>query len=223
MPSIWRDGGLVGKQLESTESASEWLKRSFDIFLSAFTIISLSPIMIIIATLMKILGNGPIFYAHERIGRHGRKFNCLKFRTMRVDGDRIFKNFLADNPAAEREWAATRKLKDDPRVFPFGRVLRKTSLDELPQLFNILKGEMSVVGPRPVTEPELDRYGSARAEYLSVRPGLTGLWQISGRNDVSYDERVSLDCWYIRNRSMLLDLKIIAITARIVFFQKGSY
>lgn len=223
MPSIWRDGSLIGKQVEPTGLFSERLKRVFDIISAAFTIISLSPILAVVAICVKISDRGPIFYTHERIGKNGCKFKCLKFRTMRLDGDRIFNKFLAENPAAEREWATTRKLKQDPRVFPFGGVLRRTSLDELPQLLNIVKGEMSVVGPRPVTEPELERYGSARAEYLSVRPGLTGLWQISGRNDVSYEERVSLDRWYVRNRNMLLDLKIIAVTARIVFFQKGSY
>jgi exopolysaccharide production protein ExoY len=199
------------------------LKRVFDVVAALAGLVALSPIMVMVAIYLSYSDRGPIFYAHERVGRGGRKFKCVKFRTMCVDADKMLEKHLAENPDALREWEATQKLKDDPRVFPFGRTLRRTSIDELPQLINILKGEMSVVGPRPVTEPELQRYGNGRFGYLSVRPGLTGLWQVSGRNDVSFDSRVALDLKYIRNWSMSLDAWIVILTFKVVFFQKGSY
>ena len=224
---MWRKNDLQTEQTERSTTANQsgWLalKRGVDVLLAASALIVLSPIMAIVAISIPLSDRGPLFFSHERIGRNGRKFNCLKFRTMCVNGDAILRKHLNDNLDAGREWAATQKLKCDPRVFPFGRTLRETSLDELPQLINILRGEMSIVGPRPVTDSELMRYGEGRSDYLSVRPGLTGLWQISGRNDVSYDERVSLDLRYIHNWSMFLDFRIVIATVRVVFFQKGSY
>lgn len=199
------------------------LKRCFDLLAAIAGIIVLSPLFGAIALAIRVRDPGPLLFPHVRIGRDGRKFSCLKFRTMVQNADAVLETHLRENPAAEREWRETRKLRDDPRVTPLGRALRKTSLDELPQLINVLRGEMSVVGPRPIVIAELSRYGAARKEYLSVRPGITGLWQISGRNDTSYAERVQLDAKYVRTRTFWLDCVIICRTVVVVFFQKGSY
>jgi len=198
-------------------------KRSFDITAAALALILFSPIFLMIAALVKFSDNGPIFYGHRRIGHNGRTFKCLKFRTMAVNGDEVLRNYLKANPQAAEEWRATRKLKFDPRVTVVGTVLRKLSLDELPQLLNILRGEMSVVGPRPVVDEELNLYDSFAAFYLSTRPGLTGLWQISGRNDVSYDTRIAFDTQYVQNWSLIGDVAIIVKTIPAVCMARGSY
>jgi exopolysaccharide production protein ExoY len=176
-----------------------------------------------IAALVKFSDHGPVLYGHRRIGHNGRTFKCLKFRTMAVNGDEVLRNYLRDNPQAAEEWRATRKLKNDPRVTVVGTVLRKLSLDELPQLLNILRGEMSVVGPRPVVDEELNLYDSFAAFYLRTRPGLTGLWQISGRNDVSYESRIAFDTQYVQNWSLLGDVSIIVRTIPAVCMARGSY
>ncbi|WP_117192106.1 sugar transferase [Rhizobium terrae] len=198
-------------------------KRSFDITSAALALILFSPIFLMIAALVKFSDNGPVFYGHRRIGHNGRIFKCLKFRTMAVNGDEILRNYLRDNPHAAEEWKATRKLRVDPRVTAIGTVLRKLSLDELPQLINILRGEMSVVGPRPVVDEELNLYDSFAAYYLSTRPGLTGLWQISGRNDVSYESRIAFDTHYVQNWSLVGDVMIIVRTIPAVCLARGSY
>lgn len=166
---------------------------------------------------------GPVLYGHRRIGRHGRVFRCLKFRTMVQDSDAVLARHLAASPEAAAEWAAARKLRADPRVTGIGARLRKASLDELPQLFNVLCGEMSLVGPRPIVTDEARHYGEALAAYLAVRPGVTGLWQISGRSDTSYAERVELDRAYVRGRTMALDLWILVRTVVVVLKGRGSY
>lgn len=199
------------------------VKRSFDVTSAALALILFSPIFLMIAALVKFSDNGPVFYGHSRIGHNGRIFKCLKFRTMAVNGDEILRNFLRDNPQAAEEWKATRKLKFDPRVTAIGTVLRKLSLDELPQIFNILRGEMSVVGPRPVVDEELKVYDSFAAFYLKTRPGLTGLWQISGRNDVSYESRIAFDTHYVQNWSLVGDVLIIVKTIPAVCLARGSY
>ncbi|AHK45817.1 exopolysaccharide production protein ExoY [Ensifer adhaerens OV14] len=173
--------------------------------------------------LVKFSDGGSVFYGHRRIGHNGRAFRCLKFRTMRADGDRLLQDYLRNNPAAYEEWRATRKLQDDPRVTIVGSVLRKLSLDELPQLINIIRGEMSIVGPRPVVEDELELYDAAAVFYLQSRPGLTGLWQISGRNDVSYAARVAFDTHYVQNWSLIRDFFIVVKTIPAVCFSRGSY
>lgn len=198
-------------------------KRTFDITAAALALILFSPIFLMIAALVKFSDNGPVFYGHRRIGHNGRSFRCLKFRTMAVNGDEILRNYLNANPQAAEEWRATRKLKVDPRVTVVGTVLRKLSLDELPQLINIMRGEMSVVGPRPVVDEELNLYDSFAAYYLRTRPGLTGLWQISGRNDVSYETRIAFDTQYVQNWSLLGDFAIIAKTIPAVCLARGSY
>ncbi|WVT77522.1 sugar transferase (plasmid) [Sinorhizobium chiapasense] len=198
-------------------------KRGFDIFVASLALVFLSPLFLMLVALVKFSDGGSVFYGHRRIGHNGKPFRCLKFRTMRADGDRILQEYLRNNPAAYEEWRATRKLQDDPRVTVVGSVLRKLSLDELPQLINILRGEMSIVGPRPVVQDELELYDSAAVYYLQSRPGLTGLWQISGRNDVSYAARVAFDTHYVQNWSLLSDFSIVVKTIPAVCFSRGSY
>jgi len=198
-------------------------KRVFDVVAAAAAIALLSPLFAMLALLVKWSDPGPVFYAHRRIGRNGNVFYCLKFRTMVVNGDEVLVRHFAENPKARDEWRATRKLQSDPRVTRIGQVLRKLSLDELPQVFNILMGHMSVVGPRPVVKDELEMYGPAADCYLRSRPGLTGLWQVSGRNDVSYGTRVAFDQHYVENWSFLSDIKIIVLTVPAILASRGSY
>ena len=199
------------------------LKRAFDVAGALVGLLLLGPLILLLAALVKFSDGGSAFYSHRRVGRNGEFFDCLKFRTMMADGERVLAAHLRRNPEARREWHATRKLRNDPRVTPVGAVLRKLSLDELPQLINILRGEMSLVGPRPVVADELERYGRAAEWYLRSRPGLTGLWQISGRSDVSYDRRVALDRHYAQNWSLAADLLIILKTIPAVCLSRGSY
>lgn len=203
--------------------AAELPKVIFDRVAAFAGLILLMPLMLIVAALIWRRDPGPVLYAHKRIGRHGRVFHCLKFRTMVLDSDAILARHLAENPAAAAEWAATRKLRADPRVTSIGARLRKTSLDELPQLINVLRGEMSLVGPRPIVMDEARHYGEALAAYLAVRPGVTGLWQISGRSDTSYAERVALDRAYVRGRNLMNDLWILMRTVAVVAKGRGSY
>ncbi|MBZ9676464.1 sugar transferase [Mesorhizobium sp. ES1-1] len=199
------------------------VKRGFDIVGALVGLIALSPLFLMIALLVKFSDGGSIMYGHRRIGRGGRVFHCLKFRTMVPDGDKALAAYLASNPEAKVEWLTTRKLKNDPRVTRVGAVLRKLSLDELPQILNILQGDMSLVGPRPVVLEELDIYGTSAVYYLKSRPGLTGLWQVSGRNDVSYDSRVAFDRHYVENWSLIEDVRIIIKTVPAVWMSRGSY
>jgi exopolysaccharide production protein ExoY len=199
------------------------LKRGFDIATASLALLFLSPIFLMLVALVKFSNKGPALYGHPRVGHNGRTFHCLKFRTMVVDGDKVLREHLDADPKAREEWLATRKLQDDPRVTAVGNILRKLSLDELPQLINIIRGEMSIVGPRPVVEDELVLYEGAAVYYLKARPGLTGLWQVSGRNDVSYAERVGLDTHYVKNWSLRSDMMIIAKTIPAVCLSRGSY
>ena len=198
-------------------------KRAFDVCGALAGIVLLAPLLVMLAALVKCSDGGSIVYRHRRIGRSGRVFDCLKFRTMAENGDAVLEEYLARNPESREEWRLTRKLKHDPRVTGVGAVLRKLSLDELPQIFNILLGDMSIVGPRPVVKQELEMYGPAARYYLQTRPGLTGLWQISGRNDVSYRQRVAFDTHYVENWSPGFDLLIIVRTFPAVYASRGSY
>jgi len=189
---------------------------------SAMLVIAL-PVLLILALLLKLDSRGPLFFVQRRIGRGGREFPCIKFRTMCCDADVVLQSHLAKWPDARLEWQRDHKLRNDPRITRLGRTVRKLSLDEFPQLINVLRGEMSLVGPRPIVWSEVARYGRYFEEYCAVRPGLTGLWQVSGRNDVSYRRRVSMDCYYVRNRTLLLDLKILLKTAPVVLGTRGSY
>lgn len=198
-------------------------KRSFDLLTAATVLVLLIPLLLLVACLIRAHDGGPAFYRHQRLGRNQSRFACLKFRTMRTDSREALEKYLNSNPAAKIEWSQTHKLKDDPRITPIGRVLRKTSLDELPQLINILRGEMSIVGPRPIVGDEVEKYGPDAVAYFSVRPGLTGAWQVSGRSETSYEERVRLDRLYVETWSLMGDIAIILRTIPAVFFAKGSY
>lgn len=202
---------------------SGYWKRALDIILATCLIIVCAPMMLAIALLIRLDG-GPAFYLHTRIGRGGIPFGCLKFRSMVVNAEAVLARHLAAHPDRAREWEEKRKLTHDPRVTAIGRVLRATSLDELPQLFNVLSGEMSLVGPRPVLEEELNRYycHRSRAAYVSVRPGITGLWQVTGRSNTSYAERVALDLQYVERQSLLGDLHLLLRTIPAVLQKRGA-
>jgi Undecaprenyl-phosphate galactose phosphotransferase WbaP len=197
-------------------------KRLFDTSLAALLIMLLSPLMLCIAVALKLEG-GSVFFAHVRVGKKGKRFNCFKFRSMVPNADQALANLLQSNPDLQAQWHKEHKLKDDPRISPLGEFLRRTSMDELPQLFNVLKNEMSLVGPRPIVEEELEKYGLEKSYYLMVRPGMTGLWQVSGRNDVDYDTRVYLDAWYVKNWSLWYDLAILVKTFKVVLLRRGAY
>jgi|HigsolmetaAR201D_1030396.scaffolds.fasta_scaffold00842_7 Sugar transferases involved in lipopolysaccharide synthesis len=197
-------------------------KRAFDIVGAVALLLVFSPLMLVISLLLWMEG-GSVIYRHRRVGRNGRMFDCLKFRTMVPNADQVLRELLEKRPELRAEWIRDHKLRDDPRVTAVGRFLRRTSLDELPQLWNVLRGEMSLVGPRPVVREELMRYGRNAAFYLSVKPGLTGLWQVTGRNDVSYRRRVVLDVYYIRKQNLLLDCYILFKTPSVVFGGGGAY
>ncbi len=192
-------------------------KRLVDVTVAMVALIALFPALIALAIAVKLSMGGPVIYRHRRVGFAGRQFDCLKFRTMVTNGDAVLAQYLEDNPAAAEEWRQSRKLTLDPRVTRFGWLLRKTSLDELPQLLNILRGDMSCVGPRPIVTEELERYGAHVHEYLRARPGVTGSWQVNGRNSISYGDRVRLDAEYVRRWSFGLDFVILARTVPAVF------
>ncbi len=199
------------------------IKRAFDVVAAGSALIALSPALLTVAFLIWFQDRGPVLYSHKRVGRYGRQFRVWKFRTMVTDAEARLKAYLESDPVAAAEWRDAQKLTDDPRVTALGRFLRKTSIDELPQLWNILVGEMSVVGPRPITRPELDRYGKERRYYLLVRPGLTGLWQISGRSTTSYEKRIKYDRDYLEQWSFTRDIVIILKTIPAVLASRGAY
>lgn len=197
-------------------------KRLFDICAALGALIVLSPLLATVALLIWLQDRGAPFYGHRRVGRQGKPFICWKFRSMIRNGDAVLKAYLADNPDADLEWRETRKLRHDPRVTALGTFLRKSSIDELPQLWNVLRGEMSIVGPRPITREELDRYGKERRYYLLVRPGITGLWQVSGRSTTTYDRRIELDRAYLAHWSYQQDIMILLKTVPAVLKSEGA-
>ncbi|HEK24980.1 MAG TPA: undecaprenyl-phosphate galactose phosphotransferase WbaP [Hydrogenobaculum sp.] len=199
-------------------------KQTFDILLSLITLPVLVFVISIFAILIKIDSEGPVFFVQERLGKNGKIFKCIKFRTMYVNSQEILENFLKENKDAQLEWQTFKKLKKyDPRVTRVGRFLRKTSLDELPQIFNVLKGDMSLVGPRPYLPSEEKDMGDYKDYILLTKPGITGLWQVSGRNELSFEERLKLDTWYVLNWSLWFDIVIILKTIRVVFKKEGAY
>jgi exopolysaccharide production protein ExoY len=210
-------------QLRLGRSLDQGMTRLFDISASFALLLFLAPLMIVVATLIVVTNPGPVIFGHKRLGRNGRTFHCLKFRSMVTDSQERLAQLLASDPEARREWERDHKLKNDPRITPIGAFLRKSSLDELPQLFNVLRGDMSLVGPRPIVLDEVRRYGRYFSHYAQVRPGITGLWQISGRNNTTYRRRVALDVAYSRSRSLPLNLKILFMTVPSVLLAKGSY
>ena len=200
-----------------------WGKRTLDLGLVLLGLLLLWPLILGLVLLLKVMDPGPVLYGHRRVGFGGREFRCWKFRTMVVNGDEVLERHFRDNPADAAVWALKRKLVNDPRVTPLGAILRKLSLDELPQLLNVLSGEMSLVGPRPVVEAELSNYGVSGKYYLATRPGLTGLWQISGRSDTTYAERVRLDRFYVANWGLLRDLRIVVMTVPAILMSRGAH
>ncbi|WP_233996733.1 sugar transferase [Porphyrobacter sp. CACIAM 03H1] len=198
------------------------LSRGLDILIASLALLFFLPLFVVIAIAIKCTDPGPVFFRHRRVGLGGKTFGCWKFRSMVIDAEARLEQILCSDPEAAREWAEHQKLTNDPRVTALGNFLRRSSLDELPQLFNVLMGEMSIVGPRPIVENEAARYGQHFALYCLVRPGITGLWQISGRSDIRYFERVLLDVRYVSSRSMMRDLKIIVLTVPSVLAARGS-
>lgn len=198
------------------------MKRAFDVCGALGLLIALSPLFLAVAIAIKLTDSGPIMFAHRRIGLGGRAFSCLKFRSMVVDADRRLSELLASNPSAAKEWAETQKLRNDVRVTRIGNLLRRSSLDELPQLINVIRGEMSLVGPRPVTLQELARYDLDRAHYMRARPGLTGAWQVSGRSNLSYARRISLDKSYAMDWTFGNDMKLLAQTVPVLLSRRGA-
>ena len=201
---------------------SRVLKSVFDLLAAGVFVVLFAPLLLGLALLVRADG-GPAFFRHRRIGAGGRIFDCIKFRSMVLNADRVLREVIENDPAAAAEWAATQKLRNDPRITRIGRFLRRSSLDELPQLFNVLRGEMSLVGPRPIVTDELDRYADDIEYYYAAKPGLTGLWQVSGRSDMSYARRVRLDVWYVRNWTLWHDIAILFKTVPAVFLQRGAH
>jgi undecaprenyl-phosphate galactose phosphotransferase len=209
-------------EAEPIVQSTYFAKRSFDIVGALILGLLFLPLILAIIALIRIEGE-PILFWHKRIGRNGRIFHCVKFRTMVRNAEHVLRHLLNEHPELRDEWTKNFKLRNDPRITMTGRVLRLTSLDELPQLWNVLRGEMSLVGPRPVVRAELLRYGRNASRYLAVKPGLTGLWQVKGRNDTTYRRRVAMDKFYVQNQSILLDFYILAATPTAVLRRNGAY
>lgn len=205
------------------KAGSYRLKRVLDVVVSTLALLFLGPLMMIVALLIWIFDPGPVIFSQDRIGRGGQPFKIFKFRSMYVNADDLLAKTLARDPHSRAEWLSCQKLQRDPRVTPLGRFLRLSSIDELPQLFNVLRGDMSLVGPRPIVDAERSRYGRHIHHYCMVSPGITGLWQVSGRNDTSYERRVAMDVMYSRRASLRLDLWILAMTIPAVVRAEGCY
>jgi len=198
-------------------------KRIFDVLIASITLIVFLPLFAFVVLMLKLTDPGPVIFRHIRVGQGGRRFACFKFRSMVLDSDKVLKTLLESDPAARKEWDRTQKLANDPRITPVGKFLRQSSLDELPQLINVIRGDMSLVGPRPIVPSELTRYGDKLSLYLQARPGITGIWQVSGRNDCGYDRRIEMDANYVRNWRFSTDFVILLRTLGAVLAQRGSY
>lgn len=228
LPRLWAaSSGPFGQGFSWPSSLSrtrrELVKRLWELPLTLLLFATVLPLIGLVALLVRLDSPGPIFYGHVRIGRGGRRFKAWKFRSMVENADEVLQQYLAAHPRLREEWERNQKIKDDPRITRIGRFLRRTSLDELPQIWNVLKGEMTLIGPRPIIESEIPRYGDMFDLYLQAKPGLSGLWQVSGRNNTTYRERVSLDAYYIRNANVWLDLYILARTVGVVLTGYGAY
>ena len=201
------------------------IKTIFDLFFALIILIVGSPIFISIALLVKLSSRGPIFFLQKRIGKNKKSFNCIKFRTMHPEAEDILENLIINNEALRKEFEETHKLKNDPRITNIGKFLRKTSLDEIPQFLNVIKMEMSIVGPRPIVKKEILKYGKSYKKVISIKPGITGLWQVSGRNNLSYKRRVTLNRLSVDNMSPIIDIRIIIRTFGVIFFpnDRGAY
>jgi len=216
------EGGLASRPLAAKPPKLRRRKRLFDLVVGGALLVFLAPLMALIAALLKLDG-GPAVFGHRRVGADGRSFRCWKFRSMVPNADEVLAKILERDPAARAEWDRDFKLRADPRITRVGRFLRVTSLDELPQLFNVLAGEMSLIGPRPIVAEEVARYGDAYRYYCACRPGMTGMWQVSGRNRVDYRRRVAYDQQYATNWSLLLDLSVLCRTVVVVTSRNGAY
>ena len=201
------------------------IKTIFDLIFSLIILIIGFPIFILIALLIKLSSRGPIFFLQERIGKNNKTFNCIKFRTMHSEAEDILENLITNNENLRKEFEESHKLKNDPRITNIGKFLRKTSLDEIPQFLNVIKMEMSIIGPRPIVKNEIKKYGKSYNRVISINPGITGLWQVSGRNNLSYKRRVALDCLYVDNINPIIDLRILIRTIGVIIFpnDRGAY
>jgi lipopolysaccharide/colanic/teichoic acid biosynthesis glycosyltransferase len=215
--------GLAVEQTRSESSVHAIFCRISDIMIASIVLIFIAPLLLTAMVLVWAQDGGPMIFAHSRIGRYGQTFKCLKLRSMRMDASEQLARILASDPEARIEWERDQKLRNDPRITKIGRFLRRSSIDEFPQLVNVLKGEMSLVGPRPIVQAEVARYGRRFKHYASVKPGITGLWQVSGRNDTSYSRRVAMDVMYSRAYSAPLYYKILFMTVPAVLFSRGSF
>ena len=214
----WQFGSTVAARPVGSRA-----KRTIDILLALFGAVLLAPLLLLCFAAVVVTSPGPALFRHKRVGFAGKQFDCFKFRTMATDAPQRLRQLLDTDPVAAAEWASCCKLRHDPRITPIGALLRKSSLDELPQLFNVLRGDMSIVGPRPVTESELSRYFSVVNAYKACRPGITGLWQVSGRSTTSYNKRVACDLFYAQNWSMMLDVKILVVTLPSLLLTDSAY
>ncbi|MEG3959055.1 sugar transferase [Microcoleus sp. herbarium2] len=210
----------ISRSLQSLDG--ELFKRLFDILFSLSVLILFAPVYLLLAFSIALSSSGPIFYVQERVGKNRKRFYCLKFRTMVENADDILLEIMENSPHLRQEFEDNFKLKQDPRITGIGRFLRMTSLDEFPQFWNVLKGDMSVVGPRPLVEEELPRYGSHINKILTIRPGITGLWQVSGRNDIPYPRRVQIDLYYANDKNLWMDMWILFKTIGVVIFPKNN-
>lgn len=218
--SVLQGDRRISRSLESLDG--ELFKRLFDILFSLSVLILFAPVYLLLAFLIALSSSGPIFYVQERVGKNRKRFYCLKFRTMVENADDILLEIMEKSPHLRQEFEDNFKLKQDPRITWIGRFLRMTSLDEFPQFWNVLKGDMSVVGPRPLVEEELPRYGRHINKILTIRPGITGLWQVSGRNDIPYPRRVQIDLYYANDKNLWMDMWILFKTIGVVIFPKNN-
>jgi Undecaprenyl-phosphate galactose phosphotransferase WbaP len=229
MSSLWISarelGGMLGLEITQrlSQTVPRLIKRCFDLAVTSVVALSILPLMTLLYLGVRLTSSGPVFYGQRRLGRDHTMFTAWKFRSMVMNADEVLEEHLVSDPALRAEWERDRKLKRDPRVTTIGRIMRKTSLDELPQLWNVLCGQMSLVGPRPIVTAEVDRYGSRYQHYRRVTPGITGLWQISGRNNTTYEERTQIDEYYVRNWSVAMDMYILYRTVKTVLFTEGAY
>lgn len=214
---------VLGIKNNLNDRLNVYTKRIFDLLAGLLILLCIAPFMLIIGMLIRLESKGPVLFGHKRTGKDNVQFSCLKFRTMVSNAQQVLEELLKNDPEAREEWDRDFKLKNDPRVTRIGKFLRKTSLDELPQLINVIKGEMSLVGPRPIVKDEIIRYGHRINYYYQVPPGITGLWQVSGRNDIDYSTRVQIDTWYVRNWSLWLDITLLIRTVKVVLAREGAY
>ena len=221
MPGVDRSA-VSHRPLGHNRGHVNWAKKIFDTVIAIIALIVLSPLILLAMLLIRLQDGGPVMFSQDRIGKDGRYFRCFKLRTMVIDAQAQLDELIASSPEARHEWEENQKLTSDPRITPLGNFLRKSSIDELPQLLNIILGDMSLVGPRPIIESEVARYGDKFQDYCSVQPGLTGLWQVRGRSDTTYAERVELDATYARTRTFWGDVLILLQTVPVVLFVRGA-